>query len=393
MLDAAPLSAQERARPGQAQIFVDRPWLDPDATPQIVIDGVSKHYGSYQAVDKVDLRIFRGEMFALLGASGCGKTTLLRMLAGFTEPTGGRLLIEGADMSGVPPYARPVNMMFQSYALFPHMTVQRNVEYGLRRLGVSRTEREQRTREALAMVQLESYAHRKPHELSGGQKQRVALARSLVRRPKVLLLDEPLSALDKNLREKTQFELMNIQYQVGITFVFVTHDQEEAMALSTRIAVMDRGRVIQVGTPSEVYEFPRSRRVAEFLGTANIFEGRVVRAGPDGVRVQSDDAGGELVVDDAGRFSEGQKVWVAIRPEKLRVGRVPLEPPLANTLLGTVEELAYLGSRTTYRVRTPSGKLVIAYGQNERRSADPSIDWEDKVCMSWPADAAVLLAS
>src|SRR5579872_3583600 len=253
----------------------DRPWLDPDAKPQIVIESINKTFGAFTAVDSVNLRIYKGEMFALVGASGCGKTTLLRMLAGFTSPTGGRIVIEDADMTAVPPHERPVNMMFQSYALFPHMSVEDNVGYGLRRMSLDKQVKLKRVQEALDMVQLGALAKRKPHQLSGGQRQRVALARALIRRPKVLLLDEPLSALDKKLRERTQFELMELQNQVGITFVVVTHDQDEAMALATRIAVMDRGKVAQVGTPAEIYEFPQTRFVADFVGTTNLFEGTV----------------------------------------------------------------------------------------------------------------------
>ena len=238
--------------------YEDRPWLDPDAEPFIKVHGVTKRFGPFTAVDNVDLEIYKGELFALLGGSGCGKTTLLRMLAGFETPTSGTIYIDGADMTEVPPYERPVNMMFQSYALFPHMTVERNVAYGLERDGVPKAEVVQRVGEMLAMVELSPFAKRKPHQLSGGQRQRVALARALVKRPKVLLLDEPLGALDKRLREQTQFELMNIQDQLGVTFVVVTHDQEEAMTLSTRIAVMDTGRFMQIGTPTEIYEFPET---------------------------------------------------------------------------------------------------------------------------------------
>src|ERR1700734_283435 len=286
----------------------DRPWLDPDAKPQIVIESINKTFGAFTAVDSVNLRIYKGEMFALVGASGCGKTTLLRMLAGFTSPSAGRILIEDADMTAVPPHERPVNMMFQSYALFPHMTVEDNVGYGLRRMDLDKPVKAKRIQEALEMVQLAGLAKRKPHQLSGGQRQRVALARTLIRRPKVLLLDEPLSALDKKLREQTQFELMNIQSQVGITFVFVTHDQDEAMALSTRIAVMNRGQVVQVGTPSEIYEFPQNRFVADFIGTTNLFEGTVNEgAMPGHVVVRSAEAGCDLIVDDPGRFGNGQR--------------------------------------------------------------------------------------
>ena len=371
--------------------LADRPWLDPGARPQVVIDCVSKTYGANPAVDAVSLSIYRGEMFALVGASGCGKTTLLRMLAGFAAPTSGRICIDGVDMSTVPPHERPVNMMFQSYALFPHMTVESNVGYGLRRLPLDAATRQQRVQEALEMVQLGALAKRKPHQLSGGQRQRVALARALIRRPKVLLLDEPLSALDKKLREQTQFELMDLQYEVGITFIVVTHDQDEAMALATRIAVMDRGRVVQVGTPAEIYEFPRSRFVADFVGTTNLFEGTVSSCEAGLISVRCAETGGELLVDDAGGFSVGQHVWVALRPEKVRLGKQPLAGPRVNELRGTVWELGYLGNRSTYIIKTGSGKLVTVFAQNERRTAQASIDWSDEVFVSWSADAAVLL--
>src|SRR5712671_4490678 len=290
----------------QSKPLADRPWLDPGATAQIFIDSVSKTYGTHTAVDDVSLSIYKGEMFALVGASGCGKTTLLRMLAGFAHPSSGRILIDGVEMGAVPPHERPVNMMFQSYALFPHMTVEGNVGYGLRRLPLDDAARKQCIQDALDMVQLGGLAQRKPHQLSGGQRQRVALARALIRRPKVLLLDEPLSALDKKLREQTQFELMNIQSQVGITFVFVTHDQDEAMALSTRIAVMNHGQVVQVGTPSEIYEFPQTRFVADFIGTTNLFEGTVAACEPGLITVSCSETGCDLWVDDVGHFSPGQ---------------------------------------------------------------------------------------
>jgi putrescine transport system ATP-binding protein len=294
-------------------------------------------------------------------------------------------------MSRVPPYERPVNMMFQSYALFPHMTVAQNIGYGLRRLKLEESVRSKRIEEALDMVQLGPLAKRKPHQLSGGQRQRVALARALIRRPKVLLLDEPLSALDKKLREQTQFELMNIQYQVGITFVFVTHDQDEAMALSTRIAVMNRGQVVQVGTPSEIYEFPQTRFVADFIGTTNMFEGTVDDGGlPGNVVVKSAEAGCPLVVDDAGRFSQGQRVWVSLRPEKIRLSKQPA-PESTNQIKGMVWELGYLGNRSTYRIKTETGKMVTVFAQNDRRTAEWSIDWSDEVYLSWTADCAVVL--
>jgi putrescine transport system ATP-binding protein len=377
----------------QSKPLADRPWLDPSATAQILIDGVSKTYGTHTAVDTVSLSIFKGEMFALVGASGCGKTTLLRMLAGFAHPSNGRILIDGVDMGVVPPHERPVNMMFQSYALFPHMSVERNVGYGLRRLPLAEAAKKQRIQEALDMVQLGGLAQRKPHQLSGGQRQRVALARALIRRPKVLLLDEPLSALDKKLREQTQFELMDLQYKLGITFIVVTHDQDEAMALASRIAVMDRGRVVQVGTPAEIYEFPRSRFVADFVGTTNFFEGTVSSCEPGLVRVQCAETGGELLVDDAGTFALGQRVWVALRPEKVRLAKQPVSAVGVNQLRGTVWELGYLGNRSTYRIRTATGKLVTVFAQNERRTSEAAIDWSDEVFVSWAADAAVLLQS
>jgi len=366
----------------------ERPWLDQTAKPQLVIENVSKLYDHVTAVDAVSLRIYKGEIFSLVGGSGCGKTTLLRMLAGFVEPTHGRIMIEDADMRGVPPHLRPVNMMFQSYALFPHMNAAQNVGYGLRRLPISAAERKQRVEEALELVQLAGYGQRKPHQLSGGQRQRVALARALIRKPKVLLLDEPLSALDKKLREKTQFELMNIQYKLGTTFVLVTHDQEEAMALSTRIAVMDRGRVIQVGTPAEVYEFPANRFVANFVGSMNLFESTITSLQPGRIGVYCEALAAQLVVDDAGRFSIGQRVCLAVRPEKVLLSK---RPSGTNCLKGEVWELGYLGNQSVYRIKTPSGAVLMVTAQNRRRTAEWGIDWSDEVYASFEADACILL--
>ena len=377
----------------QQNPVADRPWLDPNAKPQIIIEGVVKTYGSFTAVDNVNLQIYKGEMFALVGASGCGKTTLLRMLAGFAQPTSGSIGIDGVEMNGVPPHERPVNMMFQSYALFPHMTVERNVGYGIKRMPMDEGARKKRIQEALDMVQLGPLAQRKPHQLSGGQRQRVALARALIRRPKVLLLDEPLSALDKKLREQTQFELMDLQYQVGITFIVVTHDQDEAMALASRIAVMDRGKVVQVGTPAEIYEFPKSRFVADFVGTTNLFEGTVATCEPGLTTVECSEVGCDLMVDDVGRFTPGQRVWVALRPEKIRLSKQPAQERRCNQLRGTVWQLGYLGNRCTYQIKTTSGKVVTVFAQNERRTSEWSIDWSDEVYVSWSADAAVLLQS
>ena len=369
----------------------DKPWLDPAAKPQIVIDSVTKTYGAFNAVDNVDLRIYKGEIFALVGSSGCGKTTLLRMLAGFAVPTSGRILIDDADMVGVPAHERPVNMMFQSYALFPHMTVETNVGYGLRTLKIPDAEKKKRVADALELVQLGKLGKRKPHQLSGGQRQRVALARALIRRPKVLLLDEPLSALDKKLREQTQFELMDIQYEIGTTFVIVTHDQDEAMALSSRIAVMNQGKVLQVGTPSEIYEFPKSRFVADFIGTTNFFEGVVVRAEPGLITIHSQDLGGEVRVDDVGRVSVGQRIWLAVRPEKIWLSKEPVDTAGVNQVRGVVWELGYLGNRSTYQIKIETGKIITAFVQNDRRTAERLIDWNDPVYVSWDVNAAIVL--
>jgi len=369
----------------------DRPWLDPQAKPQLVIESVSKLYDQVTAVDAVSLRIYKGEIFSLVGGSGCGKTTLLRMLGGFVEPSAGKITIEEADMRGVPPHARPVNMMFQSYALFPHMSAAENVGYGLRRLPITEPERKKRVEEALDMVQLAHLAKRRPHQLSGGQRQRVALARALIRRPKVLLLDEPLSALDKKLREQTQFELMNIQYKLGTTFVLVTHDQEEAMALSTRIAVMDHGRVIQVGTPAEVYEFPHNRFVANFVGSMNMLESTVTSLQPGRIALQCQSLEADLVVDDAGRFSVGQRVCLAVRPEKITLSKTPCTGASTNCVRGVVWELGYLGNQSIYRIKTSTGAMLVVSAQNRRRTAEWGIDWSDEVFVSWDADAGILL--
>src|SRR6185436_15529182 len=250
----------------------------PGAKPYIVFENVTKRFGDFTAVNDLSLSVFEKEFFALLGASGCGKSTLLRMLAGFDEPTSGRILLDGQDLRGIPPYRRPVNMMFQSYALFPHMTVENNVAFGLKQEGMPKPEIEKRVKEMLELVKLEQFAKRKPHQLSGGQRQRVALARSVAKRPKVLLLDEPLGALDKKLREETQFELMDLQQELGLTFVVVTHDQEEAMTVADRISVMDHGKIIQIAPAAEIYEAPNCRYVADFIGSVNLFEGTVEEA-------------------------------------------------------------------------------------------------------------------
>src|SRR5215213_1534350 len=280
-------------------------------------EAVSKRFSGFAAVDRLSLDILEGEFFALLGPSGCGKTTLLRMLAGFETPNEGRILLDGEDISGVPPYRRPVNMMFQSYALFPHLDVERNISFGLRQEPLAKGEIAARVKEALALTRLEGLQQRKPHQLSGGQRQRVALARCLVKRPRVLLLDEPLAALDRRLREDTRFELADLQSRLGLTFVIVTHDQEEAMTLADRIAVMDRGHIVQVATPAEIYEQPRSRFVAEFIGDVNLIEGGLASVDRGGVALES--AAGRLIAADAGEAKAGDRIWLAVRPEKVRI--------------------------------------------------------------------------
>ena len=383
--------------------FQCQPWLDPDAEPFIRIQSVTKNFGDFIAVSSVDLDIYRGELFCLLGGSGCGKSTLLRMLAGFETPSSGTIHIDGMEMSEVPPYKRPVNMMFQSYALFPHMDVDNNVGYGLKCDGIDKEEIRSRVADMLKMVELAEFSKRKPHQLSGGQCQRVALARALVKRPKVLLLDEPLAALDKRLREQTQFELMNIQEKLGVTFIVVTHDQEEAMTLSTRIAVMDAGKFVQIGTPTEIYEYPSSRMVADFIGTANMFEGRITENGADHVRVRSDDHDAEFFIDHGLSIKVGNKVWVAVRPEKIKISKTPTEHSSANNssannssannLTGVVQDIGYLGNISTYRIKLPSSKIIAVTVPNQVRPKDGrhAVDWEDEVYLRWDAASPIVL--
>ena len=357
----------------------------------IHIENISKHFGDFVAVDNVHLEIGQGELFSILGGSGCGKTTLLRMLAGFEIPTSGVIEIDGADITHQAPYDRPVNMMFQSYALFPHMSVARNVSYGLRKDHVARKEIEKRVNEILELVQLSELRTRKPDQLSGGQRQRVALARALIKRPKVLLLDEPLAALDKKLREQTQFELMNIQDELGITFVVVTHDQEEAMTLSDRIAVMDKGQFQQIGTPKEIYEFPHNRFVADFIGTMNTFEGIVTVVDEEQIQVFSDDVGETLTALGRQLVDVGENVEIAVRPEKIFVSKEKPADEGDVVIEGVVDDLGYLGNRSLYRIRLASGKIVQVSSQNRRRSVTRFLEWEDKVWISWRPQSAVVL--
>ena len=378
---------------GSDPTLTDRPWLDPGQVPFIRIQAVSKQFGTFVAVDNVDLDIYKGELFALLGGSGCGKTTLLRMIAGFETPSTGRILIDGDDMQDVPPYERPVNMMFQSYALFPHMTVEQNVAYGLKRDGLDKGEIRDRVDAMLEMVELADFRKRKPHQLSGGQKQRVALARSLVKNPKVLLLDEPLGALDKRLREQTQYELMNIQDRLGITFIVVTHDQEEAMTLSTRIAVMDQGAFQQIGTPTEIYEYPESRFVADFIGSANMFEGRVTGHSGNIATIAVDSLPDPVRVEYSALLHDGMKAWIAVRPEKIRLSKVPFDDASLNVVQGIVEEIGYYGESSTYRIRVNPGLRLEITHPNLRRPRDGRhvADWDETVYVGWEPEAGVVL--
>lgn len=381
------------------------PWNDPEAVPFISFQNVTKRFGDFTAVDDLSLDIYEREFFALLGPSGCGKTTMMRMLAGFDAPTSGSVSLDGTDLTDTPPYRRPVNMMFQSYALFPHMNVEKNIAFGLKQERIPSSDVKARVEEMLSLVKLEAFAKRKPHQLSGGQRQRVALARSLAKRPKVLLLDEPMGALDKKLREETQFELMDLQERLGMTFMIVTHDQEEAMTVADRIAVMDKGRIIQIATPTEIYEEPSSRYVADFIGDINLIEGRLTgfsencatmrcpQIGPNSetgleVRVQCETTG-DLALGDSG--------WFAMRPEKVRLsldlpeGVNPANP--INAVEGTIYDIAYLGDVSVFHVKINDGFIIRATQTNSTRLVERPLSWEDKVWLYWGADAGILLAS
>ena len=367
------------------------------AAPFLQIKRVIKQFDDVFAVDDVSLNIQKGEIFALLGSSGCGKSTLLRMLAGFEVPTSGQILLEGQDIVGLAPYERPINMMFQSYALFPHLTVWDNIAFGLRRDGLPKAEIEERVGKMLDLVQLKAYAKRKPHQLSGGQQQRVALARSLAKRPRLLLLDEPLGALDKKLRERTQLELVDIIEQVGVTCVMVTHDQEEAMTMATRIGVMSEGRILQVGKPAEIYETPNCRFVADFIGSVNLFRGTLEVDEPDHVVIASPECRHYVSHGITGTL--GMEVLAAVRPEKLTVQRhSPLvedresrEQAGYNAVEGVIEDMAYLGSLTTYHVRLDNGYLVKATHTNAARHELSQLSWGDRVHIWWCGSDVVVL--
>ena len=371
----------------------DTPWLDREATPFIQIKNLSKNFDGTPAVANIDLNIYQGELFTILGGSGCGKSTLLRMLAGFETPSAGQIIIDGKDMAGIPAYDRPVNMMFQSYAVFPHMTVAQNISYGLKKDGIEKSQIKNQVNEMLELVQLSALGKRKPHQLSGGQRQRVALARALIKKPKVLLLDEPLAALDKKLREQTQFELMNLQYELGITFVVVTHDQEEAMTLSSRVAVMNEGRFIQIGTPSQVYESPNNKFVADFFGTINFFNATVQNANQDSkvLCATLEKTGTELDAKFDGNIHAGDQITIAVRPEKISITKNNPEGENLTVTKGVVEDLAYYGNRSIYRIRSQSGRIIQVSAQNFARSEQLALEWDDEVYLSWNSSCNVVL--
>ncbi|MBR9841792.1 MAG: ABC transporter ATP-binding protein [Rhodobacteraceae bacterium] len=365
------------------------PWLDPDAKPIIQFKNVTKRFGDFIAIDDLTIDIYEREFFALLGPSGCGKTTMMRMLAGFETPTEGNILLSGQDMAPVPPNKRAVNMMFQSYALFPHLSVWENIAFGLRRDGMPKDEMAARVDEMLRLTRLEKFARRKPHQISGGQRQRVALARSLAKAPKLLLLDEPLGALDKKLRQETQFELMDIQEKTGTTFVIVTHDQEEAMTVASRVAVMDHGKIVQVATPAEIYETPNSTYVADFIGDVNLIEGKAGEKEGDKLSISWAEGQPDIIGTPQTSFDKGQTIHFAIRPEKVSITHDKPTNPVA--FRGKVLDIAYLGNLSTYHVELPNGQIIKAQTANNRRISRRGFTWEDKVWVSWTDTAGVLL--
>lgn len=360
-----------------------------DDEPIVRLENISKTFDSVYAVDDVSLNIYRGEFFSLLGPSGCGKTTLLRMLAGFDKPSQGKIYIGGKEVTHIPPYERPVNMMFQSYALFPHMTVEDNIGYGLKQENLPKELRENRVQEMLALVQIEKLAKRKPHQLSGGQKQRVALARALAKHPSILLLDEPLGALDKKLREEMQFELVNLQEQLGITFIIVTHDQEEAMTMSTRIGLMNNGRLEQVEAPRRLYEFPATRYAATFIGLVNLFEGQVIRQQDDLLSIKCEHSEGEIVVKHSQPLTPGMDVVVAIRPEKIQM--VSESNNATNRIKGVIRDIAYLGDVSIYHVELASGMRVKFTQSNIQALAEQPLNWDQEVLLGWQTNSCSVL--
>ena len=368
------------------------PWLDSTQKPYIQIENVTKRFGDFTAIDNLTLDIYKNEFFSLLGPSGCGKTTLLRMLAGFEKITDGKILLDGEDISEIPPHLRPINMMFQSYALFPHMTVEKNIAFGLKQDKMPENLINQRVEEMLELVELTDFAKRKPNQLSGGQSQRVALARSLAKRPKLLLLDEPLGALDKRLREQTQFELMDIQEKLKVTFVIVTHDQEEAMTVSSRIGVMDSGNLIQVATPAEIYEAPINKDVADFIGDVNLLKGIYKGQNEIGTQLLSDDSNSIVYATQKVDVAIGNQLWFALRPEKLEISKT-LPKNEHNILKGTIEDIAYGGSFSTYHVKLQNGIILKAIRANRERTKEHHLTWGDEVFLQWAPHSAVVLLS
>jgi putrescine transport system ATP-binding protein len=367
---------------------VFEPWNDPQAKPLIQFKNVTKRFGDFTAIDNQTFDIYEREFFALLGPSGCGKTTMMRMLAGFEKVTEGQILLAGQDMAPIPPNKRAVNMMFQSYALFPHLSVWDNIAFGLKRDKKPKDEIADRVAQMLKLTRLEKFAKRKPHQISGGQRQRVALARSLAKAPKLLLLDEPMGALDAKLRQDTQFELVDIQEKTGTTFVIVTHDQEEAMTVATRVAVMDDGKIMQADTPANIYEVPNSVYVADFIGDVTIIEGRATKNG-DGYDIAFAEGQPTLHAESEKQFQNGQACHLAIRPEKVAI--TAEKPDATNALKGTILDIAYLGNLSTYHVKLETGQIIKAQTANTRRLSRRSFTWEDTVWLSWTDSAGVLL--
>jgi putrescine transport system ATP-binding protein len=363
---------------------------DKALTPLLEIRNLTKSFDGQHAVDDVNLTIYKGEIFALLGPSGCGKSTLLRMLAGFESPTQGQIVLDGLDLSHVPPYQRPINMMFQSYALFPHMTVEQNIAFGLKQDRLPKDVINERVAEMLTLVHMQEYAKRKPHQLSGGQRQRVALARSLAKRPKLLLLDEPMGALDKKLRDRMQHEVVDILERVGATCVMVTHDQEEAMTMAGRIAIMNRGKFVQIGEPEEIYEHPTTRFSAEFIGSVNLFEGLLRERQDDGLVIDSPGLIHPLKVASDVSVVAGVPVSVALRPEKVMLCE-DLPADGCNFAVGEVVHIAYLGDLSIYHVRLHSGQMISAQLQNAYRFRKDTPTWGDEVRLCWDADSCVVL--
>jgi putrescine transport system ATP-binding protein len=366
------------------------PWTDPEAKPLIRFENVTKRFGDFTAIDNLTLDIFQREFFALLGPSGCGKTTIMRMLAGFEDVTEGRIYLDGKDIAGVPPNKRAVNMMFQSYALFPHLSVWDNIAFGLKRSDMARAEIPARVEEMLRLTRLEKFARRKPHQISGGQRQRVALARSLAKAPKLLLLDEPLGALDRKLREETQFELMDSQEKTGTTFVIVTHDQEEAMTVASRVAVMDHGLIKQVATPAQIYEAPNSVYVADFIGDVNIIEGRATRADDEHYSIAWAEGLPPLTAACQIDLTPDAAVHYAIRPEKINV-TADKPKDRTNAVRGKVVDIGYLGNISTYHVRLTTGQMMKAQIANTQRIDRRNFSWEDEVWLSWRDTAGIVL--